>query len=211
MADVFRSTRGLAAVFSPSQNIDRLVTVYRACTRAGRTLVIDLYAATVAAATGRDSIPQVGFPRLRVYVPIRQRVLVKQSGEFDRVDSIRAARIFLQEIAANPRDFVVMIQGSTLPELARAGCLAGGRAIWSLWPGYLSQPSGKHVTRTLDEHGVPLTQLHASGHARVSDLQTLAGALAPARVVPIHTAAPERFSELFDRVEPHPDGEWWEV
>ena len=46
MLKLFKSTRGLVTVFSSTQNIDRLVTVYRACKRAGRTLVVDLYGAT---------------------------------------------------------------------------------------------------------------------------------------------------------------------
>ena len=41
-----------------AQNIDRLVTLFRAAKRTGRTLVLDLYAATIAVATGRDTIPQ---------------------------------------------------------------------------------------------------------------------------------------------------------
>jgi ribonuclease J len=32
-----------------------------------------------------------------------------------------------------------------------------------------------------------------------------------ARVVPIHSFAPQRFPEFFDRVELHEDGEWWLV
>lgn len=102
-----------------------------------------------------------------------------------------------------------MIQGSTLPELARADCLESAAAIWSLWPGYLHQSSGGRVARLLEKHGVPLIHLHASGHAPVEDLQALAEAMAPARVVPIYTAAPERFDHLFERVEMHDDGEWW--
>jgi ribonuclease J len=211
LAEEFLSTTGLVAAFSSTQNIDRLVTIYRACKRASRTLVIDLYAASVAAATATKSIPQIGFPRLRVYVPNRQRILVKDSSEFERVKAIRGSRVFLEEIRASAGDFVMLMQGSTLPEVARAGCLEEASAIWSLWPGYLDQPSGKHVLRTLDEHGVPLRRMHASGHARIADLQALADALAPARVVPIHSAAPERFTDLFARVERHPDGEWWEA
>ena len=33
----------------------------------------------------------------------------------------------------------------------------------------------------------------------------------PRRVVPIHTACPERYEEFFDDVELHDDGEWWDV
>jgi hypothetical protein len=29
--------------------------------------------------------------------------------------------------------------------------------------------------------------------------------------VPVHTATPERFVELFDCAELHADGEWWDV
>jgi ribonuclease J len=211
MAEEFRSSTGLVTVFSSTQNIDRLVTIYRACKHAGRTLVIDLYAASVAAATATKSIPQIGFPRLRVYVPNRQRMLVKDSAEFERVNAIRGSRVFLEEIRAGASEFVMLMQGSTLPEVARAGCLEDASAIWSLWPGYLDQPSGKRVLHTLEGHGVPLRRMHASGHARIADLRALADALAPARVVPIHSAEPERFTDLFARVERHADGEWWEV
>jgi ribonuclease J len=209
MADVFRHTRGLVNIFSAAQNIDRLVTIYRACKRAKRTLVIDLYTATIAAATDKDTIPQPGFPNLRVYVPNRQRILVKESAEFDRVEAIRPHRVFLEEIRTDPNRFVMVLQGSTLSEIARAGCLKDAAAIWSLWAGYLERRSGAGVARLLEEHGVPLTHLHASGHAPIEDLQALAASLAPARVVPIHSAAPERFAELFDNVERHEDGEWW--
>jgi len=44
-ADTCKETRGMVlAMFAP-QNIDRLVTISRACLRAGRDLVIDLYTA----------------------------------------------------------------------------------------------------------------------------------------------------------------------
>jgi ribonuclease J len=52
---------------------------------------------------------------------------------------------------------------------------------------------------------------HASGHAYVPDLQRLVAALAPKRVVPIHSFAGDRFAEFFPRVDRRTDGEWWEV
>jgi len=84
MAERFRRTHGLALVYASAQNIDRLVTVYRASRRAKRTLVIDLYGATIAQATGRETIPQPGFTDLRVYVPQRQRVLATSPGNSRR-------------------------------------------------------------------------------------------------------------------------------
>jgi ribonuclease J len=211
MVDLFAGTEGLALVYASAQNIDRLVTVYRASKRAGRTLVMDLYGATIAQATGRETIPQPGFPRLRVYVPQRQRVLVKEAGEFNRVDGLGAARIFTDEMRERPQDFVALLPGSATRELARAGCLDRAGAIWSLWPGYLERPSAQRLTALLDRHDVPLTRLHASGHATVEQLQRLVDALQPDRVVPIHTSAPELYPRHFPNVEPHADGQWWEV
>ena len=52
---------------------------------------------------------------------------------------------------------------------------------------------------------------HTSGHASVADLQRLAGAVAPSRIVPIHSLGGHRYADLFDRVDPQPDGAWWEV
>jgi ribonuclease J len=211
LVELARDTAGALLIFSAAQNIDRLVSAYRAARRTGRTLVVDLYTATVAQATGRSTIPQPGFPALRVYVPQRQRVLVKQSGEFERVRGLGAARIFKEEIAATPGSFAVLAQPSTLPELAKAGCLAGTAAVWAMWQGYLQQASGERLLERLADAGVALHRVHASGHASEEDLRRLAAALAPARVVPIHTSAPERYEELLERVDPQPDGQWWEV
>ena len=43
--DLFRSTAGRVFVVWSAQNVDRTVTLYRACLKAGRTLMVDLYTA----------------------------------------------------------------------------------------------------------------------------------------------------------------------
>ena len=95
--------------------------------------------------------------------------------------------------------------------LANAGCLEGAAAIWSLWHGYLVEPSGQRLVSFLNAHGIPIIELHTSGHASIGDLQRLATALHPDRVVPIHTFAAGRYHELFDRVTEEKDGAWWKV
>lgn len=204
-----RATEGIVAALGSAQNLDRLVTVYRAARRSGRQLVVDLYGATVAAAT-RPTIPQVGFPDLRVYVPNRQRVLVKRSGEFARVQDIKSQRVFPEELAAHPERFMLHVPSSTARELVASTALdERGAVAWSLWSGYLQQPSGVALRAMLAEHAIPFTEVHTSGHASVTDLRRLVAAMNPTRVVPIHSEAAERFSALFPRVEHHDDGEWW--
>ncbi len=206
-----KETAGAVVVFGSAQNLDRLVTVYRAAKRSTRTLVIDLYGATVAAAT-RETIPQPGFHNLRVYVPWRQRVRVKEAAEFWRVDEVKPVRVFEEELAAEPGKWLFHLPSSTAKELVDRSVLeASGLAVWSLWDGYLTEPSGKRLRTLLADHGIGLEHVHTSGHAAVAQLRELVDAMAPARVVPIHSEAGQRYDELFPRVEPHSDGEWWQV
>ena len=102
-------------------------------------------------------------------------------------------------------------RGSMAAELDRAGCLTGADAVWSMWPGYLKEAKEKVLLSFLEERSIPLSIEHTSGHASIPDLQRLVTALAPKRVVPIHSFAPDQFVDLFSGVEQHPDGEWWEV
>lgn len=209
--ELCRETRGAVAVFGSAQNLDRLVSVYRAARRSSREFVIDLYGATVAAAT-RSTIPQPGFSGLRVFVPQRQRVRVKQAQEFWRTAEIKPIRVFGEELAAQPHRFLFYVPSSTARELVNTGVLTkDGAAVWSLWEGYLHAPSGQRLVSMLTAHGVPFSSIHTSGHASVPDLQRLVTAMEPQRVVPIHSEATNRFAELFASVERHTDGEWWEV
>jgi ribonuclease J len=204
-----RETVGTVSVISSAQNIDRLVTVYRACRRAGRFLVTDLYTASLAIAIGRESIPQPGFPDYKVYVPNRQRVLVKTSGEFNRINLVRGCRVYPEWLTEHAGKITMLQPSSANAELLRAGVLTGGQVVWSMWPGYLKDPSGKRLMESLRVDGVPFCLDHASGHASVVALQQLVEALRPGRVVPIHTEASECYSDYFEHVDKHADGEWW--
>jgi ribonuclease J len=211
LAKRMRETDGAVCVVSSAQNIDRLVTVYRASRRAGRILVADLYAASVARAVGRGTIPQPGFDDYRVYVPNRQRVLVKTSGQFDQMNLVRGFRVFPEWLAEQRSSITLFQTSSAVAELLWSGVLEAGVVVWSMWPGYLRDPSGTRLRGSLEVAGVPLVLDHASGHASVSDLQRLVAALNPSAVVPIHTEGAQHYAELFGGVETRDDGEWWDV
>ncbi|MCW2904832.1 MAG: beta-lactamase domain protein [Streptosporangiaceae bacterium] len=211
MAETFRATPGLPVVVSSAQNIDRLVTVYRAARRSGRILLVDLYTATVAQAIGRRTIPQPGFPRLGVFIPRRQRVLVKQSGEFHRTAAVRALRVFPEQLLADPARYVILTGSSAVSELLSGGQLRGGVVVWSLWAGYLTEPSGQRLVAQAAAHGVPLVHHHTSGHAPLCDLKRLVAALKPGRIVPIHTEGAQQYARHFPRVSTRNDDEWWQA
>ena len=196
------------ASYSP-QNVDRLISLYRASRESGRMLVLDLYAAAVAEASGDPDAPRWNSEGVRIYVPQAQRVKVKAAGAFARVNAVRPRRIYPEELAERAHELVLTLRASMASELDRAGCLRNAVALWSLWPGYLGRQPGERLQAWLRERGIELHVIHASGHAAVEDLQQLAAGIAATAVVPIHTTAPERFDDLFDNVQRHNDGEWW--
>lgn len=210
--ELFRATRGIAFVVHSAQNLDRLVTIWKAARRAGRELAIDLYSAAVAQACGADSIPRPGFPGVVVYVPEWQRRLVKRTGEFERVDGVQEVRVFGdRELKERPDGFVVACGEHAIRDLAREALVRDSVVVWSLWKGYLDEPGRFDLRTFVESRGGRFAVVHSSGHAYVEDLQALARAIEPERIVPIHTFAPERFEELFDNVAVQPDGSWWEV
>ncbi len=209
---LFEDTAGLALAAASAQNIDRVVSLYRACKRTGRTLVLDLYAAEVLAATGNPRIPQSDWPGVAVFVPQHQRVRIKHTGRFDLIERHGANRIFPEQLAAMAPHAALLFRHSLLPDLDRTGCLTGARAIWSQWAGYLDQPRGRALADDLAERAIPLTHAHTSGHASIPDLKRLAAAIAPRQLVPVHTFMPERFPALFGpNVTIREDGQWWDT
>lgn len=211
VAEVARRTPGMVlAAFSP-QNIDRLVTFFRAAVKSGRDLVLDLYGATIVAATGLATIPQASWDRVRVYLPRSQRARVIKGGEFARTHAMRASRIYPDELRARAGELIMLFRSSMSRELVAAECLDGAHLAWSMWPGYLRDESGVALQAFLGAQEIPLSVHHSSGHAFVPDLRRLVDALEPGRVVPIHSFAGDRFGELFPRVDRRQDGEWWQV
>lgn len=211
LVEAFRGTEGMVlALYSP-QNVDRYVSMYKAALQSDRDLVIDLYTAAVAAATGRDSIPQASWDRVRVFAPQSQKLKVMRTEAFERVNAVHSSRIYADELKDRRGELVMTFRASMAADLERADCLEGASAVWSMWPGYLREPRNNELDRFLAEREISPEVIHASGHAEVTDLQRFATAVAPGRVVPIHSAAPERFTDLFQGVELHPDGEWWRI
>ena len=87
----FKTTPGIVLVACSAQNIDRVVTIYRAAKQTERTLIVDAYAAEILKATGYDSIPKPvrGWPNLAVFIPQAQRGHLVRRNIASIVDSYR--------------------------------------------------------------------------------------------------------------------------
>ena len=210
-AQAFRETEGLHLVWTSSQNIDRLVTIFRATKRTGRVLLIDLYTAVVLEATGRDTIPQSGWADVKVYIPHRQRVMIKEKGMFADLERHKASRVFPEALPALAKRAVMLFRPMAMNDNGVGAVLEGAALTYSMWEGYLKEDGSRRVFEWLQEHGIPLRSIHTSGHASVVDLKRFAAALGPRALVPIHSFETGRFAEFFENVVQHKDGEWWEV
>ncbi|GLU28006.1 MBL fold metallo-hydrolase [Brucella sp. NBRC 12950] len=213
LREAITRTPGMLLVACSFQNIDRVVSVYRAARRNGRQLLVDAYGAEVLKATKTASIPKPadGWDDVKVFIPQFQRRHLVRSGIAHLVDGYKGRRVFPEELKAVASNSVMIVRPWMITELSQLGALEGSRAIWSQWDGYLQEESGIKFIATCEALNVPMETIHTSGHADIQDLQRYANAVAPKRLVPIHTFFPERFSELFNNVEPASDGDWIEV
>ena len=209
--EAFRRTKGMHFVWTSSQNIDRIVTIFRAAKKTGRVLLIDPYTAVVLEATGRDTIPQSHWPEVRLYVPQRQRVSIKKNELFAELDRHSRNRVFDEALPALAERAVMLFRPMAMSDRGVASVLEGAGFSYSMWDGYLKENSSQRVLRWLERHGIAWASIHTSGHASTADLQRFAAALAPRALVPIHSFETGRFPEFFDNVVPRADGEWWEV
>jgi len=205
--DLIHRQQGPSYVFTSSQNLDRLVSIYRAVRRSGKLLVIDLYTAFVLDKLSiiSPSIPQFSWDGIRVlFSHYHAQRLAEQDVEL--LYKYRRAKIEFEEIHSTPQDIVLLAKDSRYFRNIILKLKQNGEsiAIFSMWHGYLERSD---LEKFLKLCGIPLTEVHTSGHAYVSQLKRLANALKPRFIIPIHTFYPEKYPEMFPNVIQLNDGE----
>jgi ribonuclease J len=207
----FWATPGMPLVWCSGQNIDRIVTVFKACRAAKRQFILDMYTAEVLAATENPALPQASWDGIRIFLPQTQKRQIVRRRAFEMAKRYKPWRIFSGALAAAAPRSVMLFRPSMMDDLDAAKCLAGACLICSVWPGYLQAESGQRLLAWQQARGLGFACCHTSGHATAADLQKLRQVFPDAPVVPVHTDHPERFAELFGNVQPRADGEWWDV
>ncbi len=208
---LFSITESLTLVHTAGQNIDRIVSIFRASKKTGRKLIIDLYTAAILEATGNEKLPQSYWSDVALYVPQSQRGQIKKNAWFDLLKRHSANRIFIENLKQAYEKSTLLFRPLHRFDLERGNCLSGATYIYSQWEGYWERGAYDTVKDWLAKHSIQKHSIHTSGHASPSDLKNLVTAINPQKVVPIHSFFPEKYPELFPNVEAHNDGEWWEV
>lgn len=204
---IIADQRSYTFVFSSSQNLDRLVSIYRAVKRSHKKLVIDLYTAFVLdkLSSISERIPQFDRREIRVLYPYSH---YKRLAKYDKnlLYEYKKAKIEWDEIQANPQDMVILSKDNPYFRnmLRRLGAGGGAKAIYSMWHGYLERTD---LAKLLQSKGIEMIEVHTSGHAYVEDLKKLTSAMKPRYVVPIHTFYPELYRDICENLVQLDDGQ----
>jgi ribonuclease J len=207
---LFRQTKGRAFVSWSAQNVDRTVTLYRACLKTGRTLVVDLYAAEVLEMLGEfGKLPRPDWVGIKVVVTGAMARMYRRKGNEAFVERMVPFGISAKKLSATQEKWVVMVRPSLMRDYARSGVEpnADDAWSWSMWRGYLENKDGILVSNWFEDGGSRANHIHTSGHASPAVLRSFAHAMNAKQLVPIHGAAWDGDTTGFPTLRRLVDGE----
>ena len=136
---------GIVLFQCSSQNIDRLVTFYKAAVRSKRLFIVDVYTANVLAelrALGNNlPYPSKEYPNIKVYFPyhLTQKIFKKIGSQYAKAFS--DYYISREKIGQKQSEILMIVRPSIQGYLERIPHLNNGLFIYSLWSGYREQES----------------------------------------------------------------------
>ncbi|MFH1996690.1 MAG: MBL fold metallo-hydrolase [Candidatus Omnitrophota bacterium] len=198
--DILKSSDTIAFFFAPSQNIDLIVSAYKACLKTGRIFVIDIYTAYILDKLRKvsENIPQFNWNNVRVKFQKDQADTLAKKVSTQTLYYYNTRKIDAFELEKK-KDRVLLFAGdnSVFPSLVKSlGDVKGARIIYSMWKGYLTDTFKEYCK----DKGLEIEQVHTSGHATVEDLRSFAEALDPKTLIPIHTFGAEQYEKIFKNV-----------
>jgi ribonuclease J len=199
--EILKEHKNITFLFSSSQNIDRLVSAYRACLQRDTTFVIDIYTAFILQKLGEVSkrIPQYDWANIRIKFFKYHADKLAESPHKELLYAYNNKKIEMDEINDKKKNILMLARDNSIFPLIIKNISnpQGAKIIYSMWEGYLTDEFKKFC---LDKK-IDIEQVHVSGHAILNDLQRFAKALKPKVLVPIHTFEPQSFDKLFENVQ----------
>ena len=202
----FKETKGINLVCVSGQNIDRLVTIYRACLKTGKFFLVDFYVANILKTLNKKSNKTIPFPSthafpiVKVYYPSSLiQIMNKRGLQAETIYPFRVYKIGKNEFDNMADKLVVVVRPSVQQDLEQYlheytdGCF-----IYSMYERYKNQPGKiKDFIDFITGKGMPIKDIHTSGHADLDSLKKMVDVIKPNHIVPIHTFESTRYAELF--------------
>jgi len=184
------STGKLLAVAASGQNVDRLVSCFRAARRGGRLLVIDPYQAYVLMKLQplSKNIPQFTWEGVRVSFAPHQVERLKDAGLMDLVYEMSSeGKVATDELAQQPGRYLMCTRtGYGMTKVFDKVGASNVELVWSMWSGYWHRDRCAW-REWAEREGVTVQFVHSGGHAWPEDLARLVESINAGQVVWVHT------------------------
>jgi len=178
---VLRGNDNITFLFTSSQNIDRLVSAYKACLKTGSVFVIDIYTAFILDKLRKCSknIPQFDWKKVQVKFTKYHADVLADAGYRALLYVYNRGKINMFDINRNKKRILMLGRdNSVFPAVVKKiDSSEGAKVIYSMWEGYLTDGLKKYCAQRSLEH----------------------------------TFNPEEFPGLFENVRVLSDGEVFEV
>jgi ribonuclease J len=198
---LFKESTSINYIYTASQNIDRLVSIYRSCLNSQKTFVVDIYTANVLETLSdfaRLPSPLKGFSNLKVLFPYRLTTNLFNRGYGKMASKFSKHKTSKGEITENPSNYVVLVRPSMIIDLEKI-IADNSNLIYSMWEGYKEQTITKQFIDWLKSKNFTIYDIHTSGHADIYTLKEFADTLAPKSIIPIHTFNKKDYKNIFSQ------------
>jgi len=202
--NTFKASKGIILIYTSGQNIDRLVSIYRACKRTGKTLAVDFYIANVLkelSEFGTIPHPSKSFPEIKVFFPYKLSRMISNKRNEKLLYRFKNYKITKEQIDEQFNKTVMIVRQSMLKDLEHIKKLENGIFIYSMWNGYKNEKTTKEFIDFLVDKGMTEKQIHTSGHADKAALKKMVEVLKPKNLVPIHTFEGAKYEKIFTGIK----------
>ncbi len=193
MNDIVQNTSGLVMVGCAAADLDRLQTLFEVAKLNGRKIAITMKQAFMI-----DSLRKAGLP---IFDPDDNNVCIFQREkkglyEYEKVvENQFTNRVVSQDVKASQSNLLLILGFYEFNELVGVQPKADSVYILSQ-----SEPFNEEMElqfaklkRWLSLYGVPLYQVHSSGHAKPQDLRKFIASVRPKKNIVVHTEHPELY------------------
>ena len=201
LVKVFQEQDKINLVYSSGQNIDRIVSVFRACKKTNKILVIDVYVAKILKELSMFAkIPFTSkeFEKLKVMFPYYTSKRLTKEGNEKILYEFTQYKITKEQISEQSNEIVMFVRPSMQKDLENISNLEGGNLIYSMWEGYLQKSGTKDFLDYLISRNFTIHKIHTSGHADTATLKKMVEAINPKNIVPIHTFSGSEYARIFN-------------
>jgi ribonuclease J len=211
----FSIQRDIGFIQAAGSNIDRIVSIYRACLKSKKIFVMDLYTYYILTQLKQvsPSLPPHKNDNIRIYYIRGHCCPIAENLGSSFLYENKHRKIELDEIMAKRDDIVLRLPLKTADtiaeELAAQQKLNRSLFIFSMWKGYLDKDASYEAF--CKKYSLMMRNIHVSGHAYLKDLKRFCKALKAKKIIPVHTLQGEMFSDLFDNVYRYEDGVTFEI